>query len=316
LEAKNSLIGDKDKQIKSIEDGRKADLTAKIGDLQKAQDDFDRQLGAKNKTWQDEMAKQAALTAEKDKQLTALSKEMETKNADLHNRDTAITKLETDVRNLKGTPNLGEVAMKLPDGKISKALSEQGVVYINIGQQEQVTPGLPFAVFPSTGIPADGKPKAKIIVSSVGPNVSEAKIVEVAKDEVITENDLISNLVYNPHRQMNFVVEGEFDLYNQGRPDADGVKRVKGLIQSFGGKVDDEMSLTTDYLVVGAEPPRPPKPADDANAATMQMYNEQMKKADQYKALMDQARALQVPVLNTSRFLALTGYVPPKRFSR
>lgn len=316
MTALNTQLGDKDKAIAAGKAALTAEQTAKKAELDQARQTGENQLNTKDAEHKKQLAARDAMIAENAQKFAALSKELDAKNAEGATKDKLIDDLQKKVVALKGTPNVSGIASRKPDGKIARVLGEQGLVYINLGQNDQVTPGLTFAVYSAaSGIPEDGKGKAKIQVSSVQGKISEARIIESTKDDPIAEGDVIGNLVFNPQRPMTFVVEGEFNLAGQGTADPNGAKQIQRLIQGFGGKVSDELTLTTDYLIIGEEPAKPPKPAEDANAATLQIYNEKMKQYEAYKALTDQAKALQIPVLNTSRFLAFTGFVPKKRLS-
>ncbi|MFP4052582.1 MAG: hypothetical protein ACLFV7_01815, partial [Phycisphaerae bacterium] len=78
----------------------------------------------------------------------------------------------------------------------------------------------------------------------------------------------------------------------------------------FGGKISDELSIQTDFLVLGAEPDRPVKPQEGTE--DQGVYQQKLKEYMQFQDLKDEARRLGIPVLNTSRFLSFTGYTPQK----
>ena len=196
------------------------------------------------------------------------------------------------------------------DGKILRVLEGQKLCYISIGRNDRVSEGLPFAVYPHTGIPKDGKGKAKLVVSRVSPNVSECRILEESQEDPVVAGDLIGNVAFGRKRIHVFVVEGHFDLYGTGTPNAVGAEEVKGLIKRFGGKVTDELDVQTDYLVLGTEPDPPQKPKEEAPQPVWKTYRDQLKVYNRYQRISELARDINVPVLNTNRFLAFVGFTP------
>ena len=130
---------------------------------------------------------------------------------------------------------------------------------------------------------------------------------------VLIDGDVIANVVYNPNRTYNFVVEGDFDLYGDNKIDPQSANRIRALIEKFGGKVNDGVSVNTDFVVMGVEPDRPAKPSADAPASDWQIYKDKTAKYEHYKNVKSTAMSLQIPVLNTNRFIALTGMMPKQR---
>ncbi len=232
-----------------------------------------------------------------------------------------VNKLRNEIRDIKApktvTPE-GEVVeaapdmavAQKPDGKILKVIEADDVCYINLGSRDDVAVGLTFTVYPSSGIPADGEGKAKVIVKNVDKYSAECQIVSQEKGKPVLQGDLIGNVAFGTMQQYTFVVKGQFDLFGQGTPSAENAKIVKNLIKRFGGNLSDELSIQTDFLVLGAEPDRPEKPKEGTE--DQGVYQQQLKEYMQFQNLKDEARRLGIPVLNTSRFLSFTGYTPQK----
>ena len=82
------------------------------------------------------------------------------------------------------------------------------------------------------------------------------------------------------------------------------------MIQRFGGKVAEELDVQTDYLVLGAEPAPPVKPKEEAPQPVWETYREQLKVYERYLNIKKMAEDLNVPILNTNRFLDFVGFVP------
>ncbi len=86
---------------------------------------------------------------------------------------------------------------------------------------------------------------------------------------------------------------------------------IKDHIERWGGKIiDDEGMLPgdLDFLVLGISPDEPAgRPPDGASEAMWDDYARRKRAFLDYEHLLDQARAAQVPVLTSNRFLVLTG---------
>ncbi len=310
-------IDKKDKTIAGITD----DLTKKEkkarDELKSARGQFKTDLKARDRQLERVVNEQKEITKAKNQRINALAMEIGRNEDTIRRKDARIQELIGKIRILKGKAGeTGTIVLNRPDGKIAKVLLDTNVCYINLGERDRITPGLPFSVYSEqTGIRKDVKPKAKIVVVEVSPTVSECRVVESNRDNPITENDLIINLVFSPTRTYYFVVKGDFDLYGHGRIDPLASRRVRALIERFGGKVDKVVSVNTDFVVMGVEPHRPPKPAEDAPAVVWDSYREQLKKYNDYINVKATAVNLRIPILNTTRFLALCGHLPKKRLT-
>jgi hypothetical protein len=305
VESNENLKNDYERKLKDVQD-----------QLAKAQDDVARSLADKDAQRDRALAEKDAMITRLEQKTTVLTQQKDEQVIETQKRDAQIATLRQKIRDILGTPKVGPWALRKGDGSIVKALPDQKVVFIDVGEKENVKPGLPFSVYSrEQGIPEDGQPKAKILVVNVGPTTSECRVVEPSKEDPITEGDVVANVVFDTSRVHRFVVEGEFDLYGEGQPDPLGNRRVRLLVESFGGKVMDVVSVDTDFAVMGEEPPRPTEPAGDAPAHEWQLYTDRMQRYNHYKQVYAAAQTLQIPVLNTARFLAFSGYVPVKRLS-
>jgi len=246
--------------------------------------------------------------AELNRKIASLNQTLQVKQVEIQRKNARIAELEDKLRKGKG----GVQKLPQPDGTIMRIVDGTDRCYINIGAKDRVMLGLTFSVYPASGIPKSGEGKGKIVVTKVGKNISECRIMEQRKDDPIIRGDLISNIAFDPNLVYKFVVEGEFDLQGTGQPTEAGAKTVKALIKRFGGKVVNELNVDTDFVVIGTEPPRPPKPAETAPPQVWQVYQEQMKVYRHYNDIKAAAVSLHIPVLNTNRFLAFIGYTAPK----
>lgn len=145
-----------------------------------------------------------------------------------------------------------------PIGQVLRTLPGNSLLYIDLGRKDGVSLGTTFSVYSENeAIPANGRGKASIEVVSVNPRTSECRIVSPpSPDNPILEGDKINNILLARTRgkQQTFVVVGDFDVDFDGQPDPRGRESIIRLIQRTGGKVVNEVTPLTDFLVVGAEP--------------------------------------------------------------
>lgn len=308
-------IGKKNDEITRIKQGLLQEVAKAQSQLEASLKKFQADLKAKDEQLKrrEEMNKQAI--KKRDERIAALAAELDNKSLEIQKLNFRIAKLEEKWRKERAKAgNVGELASRKPDGKIIRVFPEEKICYINLGREDNVMPGLPFSVYSrQTGIPSSGEGKAKIEVVNVGETTSECRIVQWNRTDPIMAGDIIANVAFDRTRTYKFVVEGDFDLYGTGKPDPLGNSRIRAIIRRFGGKVLDSVTVDTDFVVMGEEPPRPPKPSEDAPPAVWQIYNEKLKQYNHYKQVKAMAVSLQIPILNTNRFLAFTGYTPKVR---
>jgi hypothetical protein len=197
-----------------------------------------------------------------------------------------------------------------PDGKIVRLVASEALAYIDVGSKGRVMEGLRLTVYPHTGIPDSGIGKAVIEVNNVSDSVSECRILQQEKDNPIVPGDLVANVVFDSLRTYNFMVEGLFDPDNTGNATPAGTKAVRELIRRYGGTVAKELTVQTDYLVLGESPVQPKKPEDSDPQEAHDLYQDRLKAFNQYQEVKKQAESLQIPRIGGKRFLDLVGYMP------
>jgi hypothetical protein len=216
------------------------------------------------------------------------------------------------IRVLEGKSGPATIAIK-PDGKIAKLVSGDKVCYINIGSDDHVTPGVTFAVYSPIGFGVDSKRKATIKVNRVENITSECTILDEDDRNPIAQNDLVSNLSFDARRNQVFVVEGMFDLRGNGKSDSASAEAVKDMIVKSGSKVTDVVDSQVDFVVLGDQPARPPKPAEGSDAQAEKLYRDKEKEYLRYNEVANKAKDMKIPVLNGNRFLSMMGYGEPKK---
>jgi hypothetical protein len=241
------------------------------------------------------------------------ARQLELQDAEKRMQDTgtllqdALAKLEA----IKPKPDVMVAAYK-PDARIVRVDLQNGLVTLDVGAKDHVYRGLTFAIYQSnTPIPEDGQGKAEIEVFQVGEQVSVARILRSDKRNPIVAKDLVVNLIWDPKTSNQFVVVGDFDLNQDGRIDPTGAAQVKELIERWGGRIQDDVTIDTDFIVVGVEPTlvlRPTGDELDADPTALQRYDTARQKAAAYSEQLVKAGRLRVPVFNHKQFMYLIGY--------
>ena len=206
----------------------------------------------------------------------------------------------------------GEVVAHKSDGKIILVDNQAKVVHLNIGRDDRVYPGLTLSVYDKNmPIPKDGKGKAEIEVFSVEKNISAARIIKSEIKRPIILDDIVANLIWDSDKTNVFVVEGDFDLDDDGKIDKNAADKIKSLIGKWGGKVADAISIETDFLVLGRTPSiliRPTVTELEMDPMATERYEASRQKRALYGEVQNQAKALLIPVFNYERFLFFIGY--------
>src|SRR5665213_3310662 len=229
---------------------------------------------------------------------------------------TRVTGLIVKLNNYRIDPS---ISLRHASGTITRVPGDN-TVYISQGQGQQVPAGLTFEVYdkhkglpplkPANGRQGEELPagKASIEVIRVLPGGSECRIIRVATGEHIIEGDIIMNLVYNPHTKFEFVVYGDFDLANLNQPSPGDARVMERLVEQWGGRLSTNVTVNTDFLVMGREPQVHNLP--DSNPSPTDTARREKEQADlsNYMSVQSKAIELGVPILDQNRFLYFVGY--------
>jgi hypothetical protein len=293
-------VDDANKQLQEVKDQaaqQQKDQSNNIAGIQKsAQDTL--------KTYQDAIQKLQVAQSQRDQTIAANTK--------------LIGSLERRLARMRIDPK--ESVVQQSDGKVVR-VADSNTVFIDIGHQQGVTPGLTFEVYdPNKGIPAlgDGQREddlpvglASLEVTHVLTDSSECRVVRTSPGETIVPGDVIMNLVFDPHTKYKFVVYGDFDLNQTGTPTPSDAEVIKRLVTQWGGQVQpaSQLDTDTDFLVLGTEPVVPDLSEDDkSNAQAVKRHDDAQAALDAYDALRQKAIEFGIPILNQNRFLYYTGY--------
>jgi len=204
------------------------------------------------------------------------------------------------------------VAVTLADATIVAQISDQNKVYLDIGRDANLTLGMAFKVFDADDLVAINDPesegKAIVEVININSNSATARIVDRKSRAVISDGDVLVNVVFDPNRVFTFHVFGQFDLDYDGDVDENGADQIRSMVTRFNGQLAESLGFSSDYLVLGVEPELPSRPEDELDLIKMKEYRTQLENYQAYQDLIAKANELGVPVLNQNRFLDLVGY--------
>jgi uncharacterized membrane-anchored protein YhcB (DUF1043 family) len=232
--------------------------------------------------------------------------------AELKMTEDIMKRAQQEVRDIKPAPD-HEVLAHRADGKIILIDDQAKVVHLNIGSNQHVYRGLTFTVYDRSGsVPKDGKGKAEIEVFDVADTYCAARITESNAKKPVLLGDIVANLIWNSDKTNVFVVAGDFDLDSDGNIDENATGRIATLIKKWGGRVVDNISVDTDFLVLGDQPQVPQQQPTfeelELDPGAMQRYEALLGKLKHYNQLKSQAQALWIPVFRYERFLYFIGY--------
>jgi hypothetical protein len=210
--------------------------------------------------------------------------------------------------------------LRQPDGMIATVASDD-IVYINLGLGDHIVRGMTFEVYSRReGIPKqddlmgpENMPvgEGSIEVEQVFASVSQCRVIKMEIGQHIVEGDLIANLVYDRNTKYNLVVYGNFDLGQTGKPKKGDRQKVEALVTEWGGHIQKDIDVDTDFVVMGAEPKYDPTQfsAEELNdPLNRQILQNEKQDYDAYQAVLEKAEKLGIPIMNQNRFLYFCGY--------
>jgi len=208
-------------------------------------------------------------------------------------------------------PDSEAIAFK-PDGQIILIDNKNKLVHLNIGGDDGVYKGLTFSVYGKNApIPRDGKGKAEIEVFNVEKTISVARIIKSTTRNPIVSGDIVANLIWDGSTTNVFAVVGDFDLDDDGVIDYNGAEKIKALVEKWGGRVVEDITVDTNFLVLGMPPKILTKPTFEEiqlDPLAMEKYETSIQNLAHYKEVLQQAQRLSIPILNMERFLDFIGY--------
>lgn len=201
----------------------------------------------------------------------------------------------------------------LVDGRIVGVVAAARQTYVGLGRRDRLVLGMTFEVYndASTIVPNEKgeypKGKGTIEIIRIDETSSTARIIRETAGSTITNGDVIANAIYDPKKAYTFTVYGNFDTNNDDSFTPQEIQDIRGLIESWNGKVADDITGDTDFLVLGTRPILPPQPKPDDPVELIQRWVQLSQQATKYDELFDKATRAAIPILNQNRLYTLTG---------
>jgi TolA-binding protein len=201
----------------------------------------------------------------------------------------------------------------LVDGQVIGVNAGDDTATLSVGRRDRVTLGLTFEVYDDGGAirPDDEgeypRGKGAVEIIRIDEASSVARIIRENPRNPIVAGDVFANALYDPDKEYSFVVFGNFDMNGDGDATAQERNDVEALIRDWGGRLEDDLSGRTDFLVLGDRPKLPIQPAQDAPLPVIQAFINKQAEVERYDALFERATQASIPVLNQNRLMTLTG---------
>lgn len=328
--AQNAKITGLNDEVKAANDERQAALAEKAEIMKAADEKVAAAVAeaAESQKTADEYAKsQDAQLSDREQQLTSRSSEFLKSEQGNNQRIVTLQQEKAALQTQLEEANANLARYRVPtdqiltsaDGQITRTPGNDRV-FINLGRGDQIAPGMTFEVYDKLGVPNTSKDspeddrllkgKASIEVISPQQGISECRVVRLSPGATITEGDPIINVVYDRNVKFNFHVFGKFNLDYAGEANDRDTEIVKRLISGWGANVVDDINTKTDFVVLGEEPVVPAYSQEElASEPEKAFQKEQAEQAlDTYNEVKARANALNIPILNQTRFLYLIGY--------
>lgn len=273
-------VGEKDRAPANVQEAIEAMVNAYKrlqNDIKKTQDDVVKAKDAEIESLQKKLADAekkgaddlAALTTEKDNATARLNQQLTEANSQRDEAQAANRKLTEDITSTKDTANKEVNTAKAKqrmldaqvsalhssdkiqretnkaDGKILAVNRAMKTAYIDVGGRDRVRRGTVFNVYEALRA-GEKVLKGRVVVTSVDSDRSEVAIEREEPGSGIAEGDIIVSPVFDRMKPTKFVILGELT----GRLNKEAAKRV---LEGLGCKVEDKVSVDTDFLVIGVK---------------------------------------------------------------
>jgi hypothetical protein len=327
LEGLQKTILDLQRQYQVQVDQNNAGRNRAESDLTVAIQNKDEEVRAKQKMI-DELRQQVNEAAtELANEKAARAKEVKELNDDI-----AKYKLIND-RLVAQIDEITKTSFEVPDGEIRWVDSQNGRVWINLGEADNLPKRMTFSVYTKAhnGVARGSNDiKGAIEVTRIiDAHTAEARITKDDLYQPIAKGDPIFTPLWSPGRKENFSFVGIIDL------DGDGVSdrtKLHELVAGAGAAIDNEVDdngrriryvkfpnesvefgegvtgidVHTKFLVIGMIP--------DLTLAATDAEKERIQRIlNHLKKLQEEARQQGVRIVNLNDFLSWIGYMPQRR---
>jgi hypothetical protein len=236
VKAKDAEIESLQKKLAEAEKKAADDLAALTTEKDNATARLNQQLTESNSQRDEAQAQNRKLTEE-------ITSAKDTANKEVNAAKASERTLSAQVSALKATDKL-QREKDTADGKVLAVNRGMKTAWIDVGGRDRIRRGSSFRVYEA--VRAGQKiPKGRVVVTAVENDRSEVAI-EREEGDGITEGDIIVSPVFDRSRATKFVFLGE----PNGRLNKEAAKRV---LEGLGAKVEDKVSVDTDFLVLGVK---------------------------------------------------------------
>ena len=316
LNSRDSEIKDLQAQVVQAQDDARREVDSVRGTIagyEQAANDYREQTAEAIKTIEATKEQMSQQFADRQNDLEGQIDELNQRTAVFQTKNQQLQKIVDEFRVKARNP------AELVDGRIIDVIDSSDQVFIDIGSEDRVVPGMTFEVYDNaTSIRVDpntrgqNRGKASIQIIKVGDVTSTARVTRRTPGRSLGKDDVIANAVFNPEYRFKFLVHGKFDVNDDGSASDAEADYVRRRIIEWGGELveGDQLTGDLDFLVLGSQPPMPAPLPPDAEDVQFRAYLQQRESREQYDRLFDQASRAQIPVLNWNRFEVLTGMNP------
>lgn len=283
------------------------------------------------KTLEGQIEKSEELLANKDKELTDLSRNLGDTTLRLDESKEAFNSMknqkDSDINSLEQTNDflqerldkVTDVSFEKADGNVLWVDNASGLAWINLGTEDKLPKNTTFSVYEklNRGVARSDKDvKGTIEITRVlGAHIAEARITSSKLGRPISPEDVIYTPIWQPGRKEFFTLVGKIDLDNDGQDDSD---LLIDLIRSGGADMDNHVmpngemtgkgiTVNTKFLVRGEIPNLEGLPPNSVKAEQAKAVGKH------FLDLEKQARRNAVRVISLSDFLSYIGYTPRRR---
>lgn len=221
-----------------------------------------------------------------------------------------INRLQSELR---GTQFTGKSEDALVDAEVLGINPLDGTVVVGAGRKQKVVLGLNFEIYADAATIRPNEEgeypqgKASVEIIRVDENSSVGRLIRQTRGNPVVKGDVLANAVYDPRKTYKFMVFGNFDTNGDGTATPEEQNDLRARVESWGGKVLDDLSGDVDFLVLGEKPILPPEPPSNAPMGVIERYLAIRQQVTRYDELFAQATAANIPVLNQHRLATLTG---------
>jgi type II secretory pathway pseudopilin PulG len=247
LKEKETEIATLNTRIQEAEQRGATDLAALNTEKDNATARLQQQLSEANAQRDEAQGQNRKLTEEINNTKETSNKEVLTAKSQMRILDAQVSAMKSDLRTQRETD--------VPDGRILAVNHGMKTAWIDLGGKHQLRRGTVFKVF-ETLKPGEKVYKGRVVVTNVSPESSEVAIESEQPGTSVATSDVIVNPVFDKARATRFFILGELT----GRANVEMAKRV---LTAAGAKVDEKLSVETDFLVLGVkESPDSPELTD------------------------------------------------------